>query len=514
MNEFELKFEVHSASLPRIKAALLRGKATKQRLRAHYVDTAEGDFAAHGISVRVRLEDKQWVQTAKSKTNRPTERLEHNVVLVDQSTKRVPIIDLALHAGTPVGKAIAKALNLNAKRRLNAKANETYPELVLIYATDVQRTAMLIENNDSAVEIALDQGRVFTDAQSTDLCELEFELKQGAPLAAVTLAQQWCADYGLWLNTITKSMKGEHLRSDFGANLAEIKSAKAVKTAKPAFHRTVSGAKMMSAVLQACLQEILNNASELASGSVNAEHVHHLRVGIRRMRTALRELDGLVDNIDPAWEIVLANVFNQLGQHRDHYQIETVLQPQLVAAGAPVIAFGASTNMPDMGAVIRAPAFQDVLLALIAATLETQASTHAAPPSTYKAMMKILRHRLKKLRSQALKDGKNFHSLTDAHQHRVRKRLKRLRYLSEFCAPFFATHKIQVFIDALKPAQDALGQYNDETLALQAYRSQALTDEKALFGVGWLSARRSPNAQQCLETILAFAKMRPFWDKP
>ena len=39
-----------------------------------------------------------------------------------------------------------------------------------------------------------------------------------------------------------------------------------------------------------CLEQVLVNASEIAAGSSDAEHVHQLRVGIRRLRTAMREL--------------------------------------------------------------------------------------------------------------------------------------------------------------------------------------------------------------------------------
>lgn len=510
MNEFELKFEVSPTSLKSIKSKLLHAKATKQRMRAHYFDTADFRLAEHGISIRVRLEDKQWVQTAKGKTNRISERLEDNVVLKEQPENRVPDFNLALHAGTPVGMAIAKILNLYGNLKLNTKANETYPELIQIYATDVQRTAMLVEETDCIVEIALDQGRVFTDLESIDLCELEIELKQGAPAAALALARQWCADYRLWLNALTKSMKGQRLIADSGT------SPVIVTAIQPVFQRNASGAKMMSAVLQTCLQHILFNASEIASGSVETEHVHQLRVGIRRMRTALRELNGLIDNIDPEWEIVLADVFEQLGQYRDHSQLELVLQPQLEAAGAPAVAlaFGAAdTNAAGLVSVVRAPALQDVLLAIMGVALEADESRPHAKRSAKNEIVEMLEKRLQKLRSDALKDGRKFLELSGEHQHRVRKRFKRLRYLSEFSAPFFSTHKVKKFVGALKPAQDALGLYNDEALALQACRKQALADEKALFGVGWLSARRVSNAEACLTEILAFAKMRPFWDK-
>ena len=63
----------------------------------------------------------------------------------------------------------------------------------------------------------------------------------------------------------------------------------------------------------------------------------------------------------------------------------------------------------------------------------------------------------------------------------------------------------------LKPVQDALGLYNDELMALQAWHAMVTDDANAWFGVGWLSARRQPNAKCCLKEIKAFATIKPFW---
>lgn len=267
------------------------------------------------------------------------------------------------------------------------------------------------------------------------------------------------------------------------------------------------------AVLNSCLNQILPNASEVAAASSDPAHVHQLRVGIRRLRTALRELAGLTDGFDTAWEPVLVHVFRQLGEHRDHGHLERELQPKLAAAGGPGVNFGESGKQPpDPKAVVRAPVFQDVLLSLIGFVHRSEPQAPIPNVPARDSVKRVLRSQLKKLRSQALKDGKQFTELGETDQHRVRKRLKRLRYLSEFSAPFFKPRKLNAFIAALKPAQDALGLYNDELMALQALRTLTAEDPRAWFGVGWLAARRAANAQRCLEEIKAFADTQPFWD--
>ena len=497
MTEFELKFEIPPTSLLRVAAALKVGKISRQRLQARYFDTVDGTLAAHGLVVRMRKEGRRWVQTAKGPSGTLLERLEHNASLGQQPKGVDPAVDLARHAGTPVGKAIANALNL--------KAGEACPDIAPLYETDVRRITRLVEHDGSVLEIALDQGRILSGNQSLPICELEVELKKGRPGHAVALARQWCAEYGLSLSSITKSMKGQRLRN------AEFWGPAVTATA-PAFRRDATGAQIVAAVLQSCLNQIVPNASELAAASSDPDHVHQLRVGLRRLRTALRELDGLTDAFDAAWEPALVHVFRKLGEFRDHDHLERDLQPKLLAAGGPNVSFAqVGKDIPDPAAVVRAPAFQDVLLSLIGFAHRSEPQLASNNASAHDAVKKILRSRLKKLRSQALKEGEKFTELNQTEQHRVRKRLKRLRYVSEFSAAFFKARKLSAFIAALKPAQDALGLYNDELMALQACRRLAIDDPCAWFGVGWLESRRMPNAQHCLDDIEAFAKAQPFW---
>ena len=154
MTEFELKFEIPPRRLPAVKAAMQEAECNAQHLQARYFDTADGVLAAHGIAVRLRKEGKRWVQTAKGSTADLLLRLEHNAALPAQRAGVVPSLDLARHRGTPIGNAIDQALGV--------KANDLFPKLKLLYGTDVQRVTRFESIGTSMVEIALDQGRVFS----------------------------------------------------------------------------------------------------------------------------------------------------------------------------------------------------------------------------------------------------------------------------------------------------------------------------------------------------------------
>ncbi len=555
MNEFELKFEIPPQSLPKIVAAVHAKKAQLQILQACYFDTKDGALAKNGLTLRMRKEGNDWVQTAKGLTSNSLDRLEHNVEIgssktnvtknIASSTKTsssklsnpMPSIDLSRHADEKIGKLIMRALKIKPYGQI--------PALIPLYETDVQRLRFNVKHAGSLIEIALDQGMVISGGRSAALCELEIELKQGKPEHAIALARTWCAKYGLWLSTINKSMKGQRLHD--GLLSSQLKQKNLDKNTK--LVGKANGQQLVKAVFQSCLNQILANASEIASSSQNAEHIHQLRVGIRRLRTAMRELTVLVDGINTAWEMPLIDAFRALGEHRDDDHLNHVLQPQIAAEGGPDVSTQTdATKLLDAGLVVRAKVFQDTLLCLIAyvnsnylngsdlndvkdsdAKISNAENSHAKNVADsakenykHKKVSKILANRLDNLHEKIVKEGKKFLALTETQQHSVRKHFKRLRYLAEFSAPLFTTSSSEkkrslAFITALKPVQDALGLYNDELIALQTYRTLAASDQRAWFGVGWLTARRKSNAKKCQQEINSFiknsSKKKLFWQQ-
>ena len=543
MNEFELKFEIPAQSLPKIVAAVHAKKAQLHILQACYFDTKDGALAKNGLTLRMRKEGNDWVQTAKGLTSNSLDRLEHNVEIgssksiltknivlgnktaSSKPSSHMPSINLSRHADEKIGRQIMRALKV--------KPGELMPLLMPMYETDVQRLKFSVKHAGSIIEIALDQGMVISGGRSATLCELEIELKQGSSEHAIALARTWCAAHGLWLSTINKSMKGQRLHDNLLSSELKHKGLQD----KLKFKTDANGQQMVKAVFQSCLNQILANASEIASGSHNAEHIHQLRVGIRRLRTAMRELTVLADGINPAWEKPLVDAFRALGEQRDDDYLNQVLQPQIAAEGGPDVSTHiAAAKLLDAGLVVRSKVFQDTLLCLIAYvnsrylnganasdSINSDAKNvadNAKENYKHKKVSKILANRLDKLHEKIVKEGKKFLALTETQQHSVRKHFKRLRYLAEFSAPLFTTSSSEkkrtlAFITALKPVQDALGFYNDELMALQTYHTLAATDQRAWFGVGWLSARRKNNAKKCQQEIDIFikktSKQKLFW---
>jgi triphosphatase len=482
MTEFELKLQVPAESAAAVEAALRRATVTRTRLRARYFDTPDEALARAGLVLRLRQEGRHWVQTAKGRGDHAFERLEHNVEL-DREDEAMP--DPARHAGHRVHALLQKALR-TAKGPLQPT-----------FETDVVRLVRTVRASGTQVEIAFDSGTVSAGGRSQAIRELEFELKQGSAAALAGLAQGWCEKHGLWLDPLSKSGLGGRVAA--GASEAPATAWQGVPNGRP---------DLLAALLDACLQQVLWNLRELAAGTAADAHVHQLRVGLRHLRTFLRELRplgawaALPAEVEPA----LSGLFRVLGAHRDRTTLLPALLRELAHEGNPMQAW--EPVLPDTAAAVREPSVQSALLHLVA--LSQQWREVGAPGA--KAIRNLARERLQRLHRQVTRQGLRFEQLTETERHRVRKRLKRLRYLAELTRPVFAAKRVDAYVQALAGLQDALGRYQDAAAGRSLLAQHAAQEPGAWFGVGWLAAREHALAADCAKACRRTVRQaQPFW---
>lgn len=475
--EVEFKFSIPPKRLAAVKAAARSGASTAIRMEARYFDTADKALSSRGIALRLRNEGGHWVQTVKAMGDGPLDREEHNVGLDTPPALARP----ALHAGTKAGERLREALD------------SAQGPLLETYRTEIDRTLRNLAFRGGVVELAFDFGRIVAHGgtpqeKQAPVCELELELKEGPVAGLVEVATQWASQHDLVLNTVSKAERGERL---LAAQWARPPSKARPMVAGGRRRQFLKGQVLQRAVLANCLAQILANASEIVEGSAGQEHVHQLRIGIRRLRTALRELDALAPGrFDPAWELPLVEVFRRLGQLRDREQALDTIGAELREAGAPPSGKHAATATASLLDIVGTAEFQAVLISLMGFTAQNH-GTAAQEDGALGAgkARRYLHQRLQALCAKAHKDARRFGSLSFDEQHRVRKRLKRLRFLAEFVAPAMEGDGGD-FLASLQPALSALGRLNDEQVASALYRSLADQDPKAWFGVGWLAARR------------------------
>jgi len=498
--EFELKFQVPPAQAAAVEADVARGRSSRLRLQAHYFDTADGALARQRIVLRVRREGDVWVQTAKAPGATLLERLEHEVPL-DTAGDDAPLPDIARHHGTPVGQALAKALRHGAP-------------LQPTYRMDVVRHARRMRSGDAMLELAFDQGTLVAGARERRICELEIELKEGDARSLLELARRWRKRHGLWLDTVPKSARGEQLA-------AGLVHRAPTRARPPRWPRQVDGSGLFQAALAACSAQVLGNASEVAAGDDAGEAVHQLRVGIRRLRTVLRELDALNERVpEQAWDDALASAFRALGAQRDRELLRTEWQPRIEAAGGPALPWPQDPALPGATEVVRSAAFQGLLLDLVEAGLAPESNARpeaetAADDSPAAARGKALRAlvgaRLERLHRQLLRAGKRFNRLDAAGRHRARKRLKRLRYLAELTAGLFGEKAVARYLQRLAPAQETLGHEHDASVAAQAYRDALAQGDAAGFALGWLAAQAPAQISACRKALRSIDGATRYW---
>ena len=485
MQEIELKFQVDAAR----SAALARAVATKtaQRiaLRACYYDTADRRLAGAGLALRVRKEGRRWVQTLKGAGDGLWQRLEHEVPR-QAAPGVVPQADPALHAGTPAGEALHQALADGALQPL--------------YRTEVMRTRRLVRTQGGVVELAFDRGALLAGEQRWPLCELEFELKSGTPAALAELAARWVDRFDLTLDTRSKAERGERL-------VRGVRVGAAVKAQPMQLAAAVDAAAALRAAVGNCLHQVLGNASDLAhEAGADAEQLHQLRVGLRRLRSVLRELGSVSQDVSPAWDEALAHLFRGLGSARDRDALEHVLLPALHKAGAGGLQLPALEAQPPVRAALREAATTRLWLQLLAFAAGSEGSDAAPQPYA-----PAVAERLAKLFKQVRRDAGRFDALDDAARHRLRKRVKRLRYLSEFAAPAFGDKRVRPFLKRLVPAQQALGGFNDVCVAQGLFGSVAAEDPMAMFALGWLAHERDAAIARCAQALLRLRRADAFW---
>lgn len=410
MTEIELKFQVPPDARAAVAAAVAGRGATARtlRLQAAYFDSADGRLAAAGVALRLRREGARWVQTLKAAGEDAMTRLEHNVPRRER-TAAVPVLDPALHAGTPVGE------------RLAALLGEGY-ELECRYRTDIRRTLRSVRRPGALLELAFDQGRIVAGDASAPVCELEIELLRGDPAALLDAARDWVARHGLWLDVRSKAERGTLLAA--GTQRAGERKAGAV-----ALDAAMSLGAARRAVLGECVQQVVVNASQIASGDFGDEHVHQLRVGLRRLRSALA-LFGADDEDDAA--AGAAALFRALGAARDRVAIAQPLGEQI---GAAMRAAGLALAPPawpagageDPVQAVRSAAAQAWLLAALQASAVVAADEAGAAEAEAP-----LKARLAVWHRQLRRSARRFAELDEEARHRLRKRVKRLRYALEF----------------------------------------------------------------------------------
>jgi CHAD domain-containing protein len=341
------------------------------------------------------------------------------------------------------------------------------------------------------------------------VCEIEFELVRLRRGAAEALAARWVRRHGLWWDVRTKSERGFAWRWQLVAVWRRCAPSTA-RWCRRAAPRSLSVARVMAACLAQAHAECRRTGIRYSAARAPAIS---LRVALRRLRTALRLLAEWSPDaaqalaLEAGWQAW----FTGLGGARDADAIEAAFGPALRealrdAALPPINTAAAQDSPADPGAALRDPAFTLQVLA----TLQL-AFALPAPLQTGEALLRDSAAQvLQGAWRAARRDARRFDSAGTEARHRLRKRLKRLRYAAEFLLPAFAPARGGSTLKPLRAALEALGNWNDLQVAQAHFARQVESDPQAWFAVGWLAAQEPRQTRRCSKALLPAGRRTAF----
>jgi CHAD domain-containing protein len=261
------------------------------------------------------------------------------------------------------------------------------------------------------------------------------------------------------------------------------------------------------------LGQLLANASQLADPAGGTpEHLHQLRVGLRRLRALIKVYADLSPPELVALAPALAALFGKLGAARDLDAMAESLWPALRAASAPLVELPSEVSAGvDIAALLGEQSTQRLWLDLLGFC---QPASGAPDPAGLKPrqLRRLLAEPLRALQRQVRRDADRFDRLDDEARHRLRRRIKRLRYAAELGASLWPVKTSARFMRGLQKAQTPLGEFNDLVVAQTCYLALAQSDPRAWFAVGWLSARRPALEADCALALARLAGRRSMLD--
>jgi len=507
--ETEIKLELPRSAIGQLeRLQLLRNCKEPKRHQTYvsvYFDTDKLALKKNGFTFRVRRAGRQYLQTVKAE--RPG---------LDRDEWETEISD--------------KKPDLRAARETGLKAllsKKIEAKLRPIFETRVRRTTYPLA--DGKIELTLDVGKIDTGAETAPLCELEVEAKGGSKAELFKVAGEVARATGAELALASKAQRGYEL-------LTKRRDAP-VKADPVTLPAGIATREAFRAIAFACLKQVTGNKHALLKG--DPEGVHQMRVGLRRLRSAIslfgdilddpqteavkRDLKWLTDELGPAreLEVFVTNVVEPAQQHprrwRDLPSIAHDLADRREAA------------VDQARAAVQSERFRRLLLD-VAAWLDTGNWTRPHDdlvrergdvPIETSAAGELTR-RWKKIR----KKGRTLTQLDPVSRHKLRIQAKKMRYAIDFFESIFgkSPKRREAFRSGLKAMQDCLGELNDitvhrdlaaEVAGQPAPRKRGRGNSQRPFQVGLLTGQEFGRLDAVLarseDAFDALAKCKPFW---
>lgn len=229
------------------------------------------------------------------------------------------------------------------------------------------------------------------------------------------------------------------------------------------------------AIVSNCTAQMRDNEFGIVARS-DAESVHQMRVGTRRLRSALRmfakwaplpvvlqgELEWLASELGVARDAdVLADI--TLARIADACPTEAELLPLMQA-----VSMIARAKRRRAAAAVGSVRYSQMMLGVLV-WLQSSRWRESPDNSTRQALAAPIDKRaakiLARLHKKLLESGKRLEDGSPEDRHRVRIAAKKARYATEFFQRLRPAGRVKRYVKHLTALQDAIGSLNDATVA-------------------------------------------------
>jgi inorganic triphosphatase YgiF len=260
----------------------------ERELISVYYDTDDDLLHKAGVYLRVRDAGGRFMQTVKAL--RPASLFERS-----EWERELPSHDPDL--GAAKDTALEPLLTPEVRASLRPR-----------FETRVRRKTYRVERGGSDIEVAIDVGEIAAGGRRGPISEVELELKGGHTAGLFHLARSLAETVPLELAVKSKAERGYELLAG-GESLVE-------KAADIHIPPEMPSREAFRAIAHSCLRQVIINKPGMHRG--NADSLHQMRIGLRRLRAALKFFAGVVADGDmERIESEMKWITQELGPARD-----------------------------------------------------------------------------------------------------------------------------------------------------------------------------------------------------
>ncbi len=515
--DFKMKFELAPDAAARLRDHLAedtaQGAAHSDMLTSVYYDTDNLSLYEAGVSLRLRNNGAghhvQLVEFSNGATHYASDHVEWEEAVESERP------DFAVANG----HAYPSVLNEKVRNALKP-----------VFKSRVKRTSHVVSRGGAEIEVTIDDHKIDAGDHTSAFSELEVALKHGEPSELFQFI--WMLDETVPLRL---AVEAEGAR---GYRLLKNEPDEVIKTTSIPLQVGMTAADAFRVIAHCCLHQVAGNERAMCAG--NAAALHQMRIGFRRLRTALSIFSGFL--IDSQIDTIKAEIKWMTGVLAPARDLDVFLTEVMLPLRREYREESGLQSLYRSYSAQRAKAYERArqaansvrfraLMLELAAWIETGPWTMNPNEPARLARIRLIEsfavEELTRRRKKVKKEGKRLTELDPAERHELRIKVKKLRYAAEFFSKLFPGKKRRKreIMASLKKLQDALGDVNDVAVqaglkgeiigGVKGRRTTAQKNQHRAFAAGLIIGHQKARLESLLnsaeDAYADFKDAKAFW---